>query len=223
MTASRLERVTAIVPVKGLRDGKSRLNQTIEPGERAELVLTTLRTVLAALTVPPISSRIVVSPDRGVLHAARLAGAIGLAQVEQAADALNGALEQARQYALANVPQAILVVLGDLPLLAPADIETMIALATHEAMAIIAPDRHETGTNALLLQPPTALPFAFGVASCQRHLALANQLGLPATLYQTPGLAFDLDTPTDLRELAARRSEYARLNARDVAHYCSRV
>lgn len=210
MTPGPLKRVAAIVPVKELHDGKSRLGATVEAGARADLVLATLRTVLAALAAPPIVARIVVSPDPDVLHAARPAGATALAQAGRGGDTLNGALEQARDYALPCQPDAVLVVLGDLPLLGPEDIAGMLALAVDERVAIIAPDRHGAGTNALLLRPPSLLPFAFGAASCQRHLALAGQRHVVAKRFHRPGLAFDIDTPADLSELVARRPELAR-------------
>lgn len=210
MTAGPLERVVAIVPVKELHDSKSRLGASVDAGARADLVLATLRTVLAALAAPPIVARIVVSPDPDALDAARLAGATPLTQAGRGGDTLNGALEQARDYALGRMPDAILVVLGDLPLLGAEDIAGMLALAVDERVAIIAPDRHGTGTNALLLRPPTLLPFGFGVASCQRHVALASQYHVVAKYFHAPSIAFDVDTPADLRELATCRPELAR-------------
>lgn len=210
MTASPLQRVVAIVPVKELRDSKSRLGAAADAGARADLVLATLGTVLTALTAPAIVARIVVSPDPDILDAARRAGATALPQRGRGGDMLNSALEQARHYALRSLPDAVLVVLGDLPLVAPDDIVGMLALAVDERAAVIAPDRHGAGTNALLLRPPDLLPFAFGAASCQRHVALATQHHLVATCFHAPGLAFDVDTPDDLGELAARRPELAR-------------
>lgn len=210
MTAGPPARVVALVPVKQLRDSKSRLGASVQAGARADLVLATLRTVLAALAAPAIVARVVVSPDPDVLAAARLAGGTALAQAGRGGDALNGALEQARDYALRGLPDAVLVVLGDLPLLGAEDIAAMLALARHERVAIIAPDRHGSGTNALLLRPPSLMPFAFGAASCQRHAALASQHHVVAKYFHAPGLAFDVDTPADLSELAARRPELAR-------------
>lgn len=209
MTHQPLERVVAIVPVKGLPDSKSRLGAAVHDSARARLVVATLRLVLAALQAPAIVARMVVSPDRDILEAARSAGAVGLPQVGGKLDPLNGALEQARDFALRRRPRAVLVVLGDLPLLTQADIEGMLELAREEPVAVIAPDRHGTGTNALLLRPPDALLFSFGAASCQRHLTAARQRDLVATRYYSPGLAFDLDTPADLNELVTHRPDLA--------------
>lgn len=211
-------RVVAVVPVKGLGAAKSRLAGALGPDERAALTLRTMRGVLDALDVPEIAARLVVSPDPVVLAAARAVGAGGLRQrsgVEGNGrgggrdDGLNRALDEARRHLTANGAGAMLVVLGDLPLLSPADVRAMLALADEDgdegtassATVVLAPDRREAGTNALLLRPLTGLPFAFGAGSLARHRAAAR--GLRLRLYRAPGTALDLDTPDDLSALRA--------------------
>ena len=99
---------------------------------------------------------------------------------------------------------SVAVVLGDLPLLTAADVAALVALAGGDApVVVLAPDRHERGTNALLLRPPDAIPFAFGPDSLARHRAAAAARGLPVRLYRAPGTALDLDTPEDLAALPA--------------------
>lgn len=201
-------RTFAIVPVKALADTKSRLAAVLSPGERAALTLGTLRTVLTALDAPGIDARLVVSPDRAVLDAARASGAAVLLQRRtppDAADGLNGALEEARAAALASGAGALLVVLGDLPLLGRGDVQTMLELADTSRAVVLAPDRRESGTNALLVRPADALPFAFGPGSLARHEALAAARGLRIAHYRAPGAALDLDTPDDLRIVAGSR------------------
>jgi 2-phospho-L-lactate guanylyltransferase len=63
----------------------------------------------------------------------------------------------------------------------------------------IAPDRAGTGTNGLALRPPDAIPFHFGAGSRAAHAAAAEAANVPLTVVERPGLAFDLDTPEDLR------------------------
>ena len=49
---------------------------------------------------------------------------------------------------------------------------------------------------------------AFGEGSCQRHVALAREAGVPFGVEELPSLGLDLDTPADVialtRALAAR-------------------
>jgi 2-phospho-L-lactate guanylyltransferase len=105
---------------------------------------------------------------------------------------------------------ALMVVLGDLPLLTNDDVQVFLAMAVQPAGApaepsvTMAPDRLARGTNMLLLRPPDALAFAFGEDSLTRHLALAHSAGIEPKIVQLPNAAFDVDTPDDLGELAER-------------------
>jgi len=122
-------------------------------------------------------------------------------------ESLNKGLELGRRWALAAGADALLVALGDLPCLTTHEVDTMIALANHptgEAAVILAPDRRERGTNALLVRPPWLVRFTFGAGSLTRHGALARYTAVEPVFFRTPGAAFDVDTPADLSELAAR-------------------
>jgi len=197
---AELVRTVAIVPIKALTAAKSRLAAALDPTARAALTLRALGNVLAALDTPGIAAWVVVTPDEAVLRAAEAAGAIGL---RQAGEGLNEGLAQGRTWAVAAGAEALLIVLGDLPLLARPDVEALLELADRPGVAVFAPDRHGLGTNALLLRPPDALPFAFGVGSLARHRAAAAARGLAPRWYDAPGTALDLDTPADLAALDA--------------------
>ncbi|HEU5347910.1 MAG TPA: hypothetical protein VFU63_04795, partial [Ktedonobacterales bacterium] len=131
----------------------------------------------------------------------------GAQAIRQQGSGLNGALDVGRAWALRHHADALMIVLGDLPLLTMDDVRALATLA-QSAPAVpsvtIAPDRAERGTNMLLLRPPTALTFAFGENSLAQHLALARAAGIEPRIAHLPGAAFDVDTPDDLRELAER-------------------
>ncbi len=196
-------RTVAVVPVKSLLAAKTRLAAALSPDERAALMLRTLRNILAALDQPGIAARVVVSPDEAVLQAAEAAGARGL---RQASDGLNPGLVEARGWALAEGAEALLIVLGDLPLLGTEHIAGLLALADRPGTVVLAPDRHGTGTNMLLLRPLDAIPLTFGHDSLARHRAAAQSRGFCVRSYDDPATALDLDTPDDLAALAAFRA-----------------
>jgi 2-phospho-L-lactate guanylyltransferase len=191
-------RVFAIVPVRGLGASKSRLEPVLRPGEREELISRMLERVLAAVRESGAVERAcVVSPEAAALRFARLRGVEAL---EQRSGGLNPALEEARRWSLVGGAGALLVLPADLPLVSGSDIQQMVRLA-ERASLILAPDDGGTGTNALLVRPPEALPFRFGPGSFRAHREEAGRLGLEFRACRTPGLAFDLDTPGDLARL----------------------
>jgi len=95
---------------------------------------------------------------------------------------------------------ALLTISADLPLLAPRDIITMFELS-RQSDVVLAPSHEGTGTNALLVRPPLAIPYRFGSDSRARHLEAARERHLSSALYQSYSLAFDIDTIEDVREL----------------------
>jgi 2-phospho-L-lactate guanylyltransferase len=101
--------------------------------------------------------------------------------------------------ALARGARRVLLVPGDCPLLDATEVEALLDFAGPGVT--IVPDRHGTGTNALVLDPPGAMAPAFGPGSCARHAALAQRAGVRVSIRRVPSLAFDVDTPEDLAAL----------------------
>ena len=59
-------------------------------------------------------------------------------------------------------------------------------------------DRHGTGTNGLLLEPPGVIAPAFGTGSRERHEALAAAAGARCVVEERPAFQYDVDTVDDL-------------------------
>jgi 2-phospho-L-lactate guanylyltransferase len=203
MSGADLSRIVAIVPVRSLSGAKSRLGEPLDPEERADLILALLRrTVAAALAARRLDGVAVVSQDAELLTQAR---AMGAASVLQESDGLNEGLSETRDSAGAEAT-ALLVLPADLPAVSAEAIERLVEAAEETArreperpVVVLVPDRHGTGTNALLVAPPNAIEFRFGEGSRAAHAAEAVAAG--ATYVELDGpLAFDLDTPEDLRE-----------------------
>jgi 2-phospho-L-lactate guanylyltransferase len=148
----------------------------------------------------------VVSPDRIVLEVAKRRGATPLVQESRG---LNPALEEGRRRALGLGASTLLVLPADLPLLDAGDVRAVLQEMGEGPSAVISPDGMRSGTNALLMQPPDLLPFAFGVDSFETHLGAARRRGLDVRICDRPHLAFDLDAAADLdrlRETGVARS-----------------
>jgi 2-phospho-L-lactate guanylyltransferase len=187
--------VTALIPVKSLAAGKSRLSSTLDPERRMQLTRESLRRVVHVLqNTPGIAEIVVISVDEAVAEWAKRWHVTFLREEKRG---LNEALAQARQH-VSHAP-AVLVLHSDLAAVSVNDIESMVALCdAGERCVVIAPDRHGHGTNALLLKPPQVINFAFGPGSAQRHIAQAEAQGITPTLYHSESISLDLDSPDDL-------------------------
>ncbi len=196
-------RIHALIPVKHLHAAKSRLTPPFSIDERAALTIDMLMRVLAVCRASRRFARItVVSPDETVLM---IAEEMGAAPLRQESVGLNPALEEGRADALARGAEAILVLHADLPRLTADEIGAMIDLLPAPPASVLAPDERGTGTNALLLAPPDALPFRFGAGSLALHRAAAETRGVPYAIARAPGIAGDLDTPDDVLRLVGGR------------------
>lgn len=186
-----------IVPHRGLEAAKTRLAPSLDPEERVMLASQLLQRVLKVSR--EVSGDVeVISPSRPL---AEIVEAAGARLAVQRGMGLNEGLDQARSQAILDGIDTLIVLHGDLPNLAAADIETLVGAlpADGDAGVAIAPDRAGTGTNALALRPPGVIPFRFGAGSFAAHAAEVERAGVSCVAVNRGGLAFDLDTPDDLR------------------------
>ncbi len=187
----------AIVPVKPLRRGKSRLAGALTENERVELNRLLLERTLRTLTdLKEVEQVLVVSRDSSVLAIARDLGARTVQ--EDGAPTLNTALKRATVVAQVYASRGVLVIPADLPLLSRQDILTLLERATDPPVMVIAPDRHQKGTNALLLSPADIIEYDFGQDSFKRHCDRARKAGARLEVVDLPSLGLDLDLPEDL-------------------------
>ncbi|MGI8903166.1 MAG: NTP transferase domain-containing protein [Solirubrobacteraceae bacterium] len=213
----------AILPIKFLAAAKQRLAYELSPGPRQALAEAMYADVLVALRRSTVDQVLVVTADHGAQQIAAGHGASVLQAPERGHDdaatlGIGAALE-------AGADRALLVP-GDCPLLSVAELDGLLArpapggsavggsatggwvpgaLAAGGSMrggsVLIVPDRHRTGTNALLLSPPDSLAPAFGPDSRTRHAANAESAGARHEIVEVASLALDIDTPEDLATL----------------------
>jgi 2-phospho-L-lactate guanylyltransferase len=196
--------IWAIVPVKPLRLGKSRLSGVLSDDERAVLNRMFLEQTLDILrSTPIVTQTLVVSRDPAALAIAREFGARTV--LEDGTPNLNSALNRATMLAKNYAPHGILVLPADLPLLTQGDLLEFFEHACKAPCMVITPDRHEQGTNALLMAPAGLIPFDFGIGSFTRHCESAKKLGAKLEIVRNENIELDLDTPEDLELIRQKR------------------
>ena len=191
-------RTVAVIPLRGLTDGKSRLSAILPDRVRRALIGALLERVVRAVQASGcIATTVVISPDPDILH---LAGTLQVVPLQQTNTGLNAALWQATNWARDQRYDALFAIHADLPLITAQSIRDITQRATADVVVIS--DRHAHGTNALFMRPVGATTFHFGEQSFTRHLAASEARGLRTVPYQTAALSFDLDLPADVAMLA---------------------
>jgi 2-phospho-L-lactate guanylyltransferase len=196
---------TAVLPVKHFDDAKQRLATGIDRERRRALAGAMVADVLEAIGgARTIERTIVVSGDP---IAQQLAANAGAEVIPDPADAGHV------QAALAGIARAeaagaetVVLLPGDCPLLDPRELDRLLTGVPERYVAIV-PDRHGTGTNALVLSPPSAIVPAFGEGSCARHVEAARTAGFPFGVEELASLGLDLDTPADIIALTRELEE----------------
>ena len=195
----------AILPVKSFEDAKQRLADELSAGIRRVLAEAMFSDVLVALRrARSIEEIVVVSSDPA---AQQIAGGYGAQVLDDHQEGHNPAASLGIAWALETDAERVLLVPGDCPMLVPAQVDELCARPAPPPSALIVPDRHGTGTNALLLTPPDALAPSFGPDSCHRHASDAVAAGTAYEIVEVPSLALDIDTYEDLSELQAALAE----------------
>jgi 2-phospho-L-lactate guanylyltransferase len=146
--------------------------------------------------IPTIEQVLVVSRDQKALRLARNHGARTLQ--ENGAPHLNIALKRATMVALSQAASGVLILPSDLPLLTREDVCAIIERAKQPPVVVLASDRHQQGTNALLVCPPGLIDYDYGPGSFARHCERARQAGARLEIVDLRSLELDVDLPEDL-------------------------
>lgn len=200
LAAPDLSSTWALVPLRGLEDAKTRLGAELDPEERLDLVVSmAIRTLAATRDTPQLCGTVLVTADPA---AAELAARFGARTIVQRLPGLNAALREARAAAIEAGASAVLVLPIDLPAISVEAIEALLAdaaaaLHPDRPLVLAVPDRHGSGTNALLVSLPSAIEPAFGEGSFGAHRAAATVAGADFVEHGGP-LTLDVDTGADL-------------------------
>jgi 2-phospho-L-lactate/phosphoenolpyruvate guanylyltransferase len=192
----------AILPIKTFSEAKRRLRSDLNAEDRRALVGAMFYDVLVALRrVPRLDGIIIVSGDH---TAQQIAAGYGATVVEDDERGHSAAATKGIGTALEAGAERVLLVPGDCPAVDPRELEALLAHPATGRSVLVVPDRHGTGTNALLLKPPDVLAPSFGPDSRRRHVDHASAAGVAAKVVELPSLGLDVDTPDDLAALQQR-------------------
>ncbi|MEM8789127.1 MAG: 2-phospho-L-lactate guanylyltransferase [Pseudomonadota bacterium] len=199
-----------LVPMKDPAQAKTRLGARYDARQRAAIAWRLFRRTLSALRRTQASvpfDLAVVSTSPAIEVTARAAGALFLPQAP-GCETLSQVIQTAAAWADGRGHRSLCVLPADLAAPDPADLATLLALPLEDHRAVLTPST-DMGTNALLLTPPAALPFAYGPRSFLRHWQAAETAGLNPKMLPLPSLRWDVDTTDDMARLLAHEPGFA--------------
>jgi 2-phospho-L-lactate guanylyltransferase len=190
----------AILPVKRFGVAKVRLGDELSGGTRRALAEAMVTDVLMALRRTKAVAEVqVVTSEPAAEAIGRGYGANVLFDGEEAGQSAATLIGIA--HAIEEGATRVLLVPGDCPALDPAEVEELLDRPATGRSVVIVPDRHGTGTNALLLTPPDVIVPQFGPDSRAKHEQAAAAAKVPCTVEEVPTLSIDVDTAEDLAAL----------------------
>jgi 2-phospho-L-lactate/phosphoenolpyruvate guanylyltransferase len=185
---------TAIVPVKGLSVANGRLDGLLSAGERKWLAEALFLDLIMKLPrARSIDDVLVVTADDSIGRQARWFGNSVLTQERD--EGHSEAAGAGAHAAMAAGADRVVMLPVDCPTLEVDELDAHVGRSPRTAL--IVPDYHGTGTNALVLTPPDVFPPAFGPDSCARHVSRARASGIRFALEEIESMSIDLDTPED--------------------------
>ena len=129
-----------------------------------------------------------------------------------------GAIEMATRICFERGADSTLVIPADIPLIQAWELEEILKHAP-AAGSVLVPAADGRGTNAAFRRPANLFPLRFGNDSFKPHHAAAKATGKPCVVLNLPGIAVDVDNPSDLQELISLPGETrAQALARKYAH-----
>jgi 2-phospho-L-lactate/phosphoenolpyruvate guanylyltransferase len=187
----------AVVPVKLFGRTKRRLIPLLSSQERQALARAMLEDVLSALArAPSLAGVAVITGDAEATAMAHGAGALVIADTDNAGT--TAAVTIAAQHLEGMDHEGMLVIPADVPLITPADVETLVAAHRIAPSITLVPASADGGTNALACSPLRAVPFAFGEDSFRRHREAARARGIEPVIVSLERIGHDIDRPDDV-------------------------
>jgi 2-phospho-L-lactate/phosphoenolpyruvate guanylyltransferase len=194
-----------LIPIKNLSGAKQRLAEVLDQPSRTKLARAMLEDVLDAVSGWKERPRVaLVTSDP---FAVELAAKYGFEIIPDPANpGETGAIEMATRICIERDADFTLVIPADIPLIQSWELAEIMKNAP-AAGSLLVPAGDGRGTNAAFRRPADLFPLRFGNDSFKPHHAAAVATGKPCVVLKLPGIAVDVDNPSDLQQLASLPGE----------------
>jgi 2-phospho-L-lactate/phosphoenolpyruvate guanylyltransferase len=194
-----------LVPIKETSLAKQRLACVLDQPARTQLAHAMLHDVLSTLqhwkNRPGVG---VVTSDPYAISLAEECSFDIIADPENRGE--TGAIEMATRVCVERGEDSTLVIPADIPLVAAWELDEILRCAPRQGTVLVPADDGR-GTNAAFRRPANLFPLRFGNDSFQPHRVAAEAMGKPCIVLPLPGIAVDVDRPSDLRQIVSLPGE----------------
>jgi len=185
--------------VKNLAQAKQRLAEVLDQPSRTCLAQAMLHDVCDALSAwknrPQVA---LVTSDPFAAHLASQFSFEVILDPDNPGE--TGAIEMATRVCAERGAKSTLVIPADIPLIQAWELEEIMKHAPEEG-SVLVPAYDGRGTNAAWRRPADLFPLQFGNDSFTPHHTAAEATGKPCVVLKLPGIAVDVDSPEDLRQI----------------------
>jgi len=197
-----MSRAGVVVPIRSFADAKLRLASHLSEARRAELARTFATRVVEAAGSMPVTV-VTSAPEVSEWAAAR-----SLDVIADPGAGLDGAAAAGRARIAVLGMTRVVIAHADLP-----RAESLEPLAHDGAAPIVTlvPCHRDDGTNVCSLPVDLRFRFSYGPGSFRRHCDEAARVGAELRVVRRDDLAFDVDVPADLEQLALADLRHERL------------
>ena len=190
-----------LIPVKNSSSAKQRLASVLDQASRTLLAQAMLHDVLSALDAWPHRPAVaLVTSDPYAVELARRYNFEIIPDPDNPGE--TGAIQMATHICEERGIDGTLVIPADIPLIQPWELDEIMKHAPKEG-SVLVPAADGRGTNAAFRRPANLFPLRFGNDSFKPHHAAAQSTGKPCIVLHLPGIAVDVDNPSDLQQLVS--------------------
>jgi len=198
-------RAALLVPVKDLSNAKQRLGGALDQAQRSQLAEAMLRDVM--LAAAGVTDRLDVYLVTGDPRAQAMAAEFHFGVIEDSRnESETAAIAMATAWCEREAYSTTVVVPGDIPLIASAELHRVLDAAPAEG-AVFVPAYDRRGSNCILRRPASIIPLRFGNDSFLPHCEAMKQTGKPLIILEMPGIGLDIDNPHELELLVQREGD----------------
>jgi len=194
-----------LVPIKETSLAKQRLASVLDQASRTQLAQAMLHDVLSAIqnwkNRPEVG---VVTSDPYAISVAQTHRFDIIPDPENPGE--SGAIEMATRVCLERGEDSTLVIPADIPLVQAWELDEILRRAPKEGTVLV-PAGDGRGTNAAFRRPANLFPLRFGNDSFKPHGVAAEATGKPCIVLELPGIAVDVDNPSDLQQIVSLPGE----------------